>query len=409
MFNNQSKLSSQYLDKFLELNSKSNKKVLSSHKVKLKKDFALKQIETLKFQRFHNKLFAENPKVLDFKILQFFDIIGTQIQSNKLLKSGKVKLFKSGSYTYFLKFIYFLVKAAFVLLSTLNTNFVSNGVSFFSKKKNLLSFIYFFKHKLLTSFIYNTNIHVKVKLFFFKFFLNYFLFSLYRNLKKYIEISLEKHGGISIDENTPKFNASILTNKNNKSKALSYYEQYVYKLNNFDETKKEINFKINNSKNLLSHRICRKQLYKTKKVLDDKKFSIVLSIIRNYLRSKGVSNPNALKIIDKAIQNVTPLYKITYQKRGRNRIAIAKYLFIKKIRESMGIKWVMGSIPTIRLNFALKHHQLELKIATSFLDTFFHKGVAFAKSKDFRNHSIKGINVLNKGQLLKTTKPFLSK
>merc|ERR1712054_390970 len=348
---------------------------------------ALKQIETLKFQRFHNKLFAENPKVLDFKILQFFDIIGTQIQSNKLLKSGKVKLFKSGSYTYFLKFIYFLVKAAFVLLSTLNTNFVSNGVSFFSKKKNLLSFKYFF----------------------FKFFLNYFLFSLYRNLKKYIEISLEKHGGISIDENTPKFNASILTNKNNKSKALSYYEQYVYKLNNFDETKKEINFKINNSKNLLSHRICRKQLYKTKKVLDDKKFSIVLSIIRNYLRSKGVSNPNALKIIDKAIQNVTPLYKITYQKRGRNRIAIAKYLFIKKIRESMGIKWVMGSIPTIRLNFALKHHQLELKIATSFLDTFFHKGVAFAKSKDFRNHSIKGINVLNKGQLLKTTKPFLSK
>jgi hypothetical protein len=75
----------------------------------------------------------------------------------------------------------------------------------------------------------------------------------------------------------------------------------------------------------------------------------------------------------------------------------------------MAIKWVMGSIPSVRLKKTLKHHRLEYKIAAGLLDSFFCRGSAFAKSKDSRTTPNKGASILNKGYLLKTTKPLLSK
>jgi hypothetical protein len=231
--------------------------------------------------------------------------------------------------------------------------------------------------------------------------MKYFLFILYFQFKKYLNLKLLKQGTNSEkDSSNSDFGFSIKSNTYTISS--NFYNKNIYK--------KQISQLGANSGNLnnanLVYKICRKQLFKKKAFLDDKRYFRVQGLIKNFLHFKKVKNINISQLTNIVIQNVMPVYKLSYQRRGRNKVLVAKYLFINKIRESLAIKSLLKVLPSAsNLNKKFRKTELEYKIVLSFLDSFFRRGVAFENHKKLKNN-IKG-NTFNKGQLLKTLKPFL--
>jgi hypothetical protein len=84
-------------------------------------------------------------------------------------------------------------------------------------------------------------------------------------------------------------------------------------------------------------------------------------------------------------------------------------LFNNKIRESIAIKWLLGSTKTTYSKYNLKRNCLEQKIITSLIDSFLCKGDSFNKSKLSRSFNTNTGRIFNKGYLVKTTKSLLSK
>lgn len=396
MLSNHSKLSSEYLNKFLNLDTKSEKKVLSSQKVRLKKKKIIAKQNDLLFSCFCNKLFSPNEKVLDFKILQFLILAIRPInfKNSQFLWNKRL--------VFLLNSINILMESSFTLLLLLNSNFHLNGNRFFKSKAHFSSFLIFFKQRLLSTLCYNGK-GASFRYFYFKFFTKYILFTLYFQFKIYRTLKSEKYVGSSAFSGSSSRKQSILTSADNSEYSDEFYSEFVYK-------KKRSNISNNcHFKNSLSHVICRKQLRKKKKILDDKNFNLITTTIRNFLKIKNVKIPDTNEFIRKSIRNITPLYKITYQRRGRNKVAVAKYLFNNKIRESIAIKWLLGSTKTTYSKYNLKRNCLEQKIITSLIDSFLCKGDSFNKSKLSRSFNTNTGRIFNKGYLVKTTKSLLSK
>jgi len=312
--------------------------------------------------------------------------MGTNVSSKK----KKVYLYKS---------VHIFARSAFVLLSLLNSNAKVNGNKLFTTKKKVLAFIQYFRHNFYSVLnIYN----VGFKLCYYKLTLKYFMFLIYSDLKKYLDYKSMKQG-VRAQNNVENITCNLSIKPITYTKSNIFYKNIVYKsLGQFK--KNSINI---NSANL-DYKICRKQLFKKKFFLDDKRYFKIQSLIRNFLKFKKVENINISQLIYITIKNVMPIYKLVHQRRGRNKILVAKYLFINKIRESLAIKQLLKNLSvTSDLNKEFRKNSLEYKITLALLDSFFCRGVVFENKKKSQL-GLKG-NIFNKGQLLKTIKPFLKK
>lgn len=384
------------MNKFLNLNPSDSNKVLNSYKLKKEKANFLNKQESKNYFTFYKKLFSYQKKVLDFKILVFFQLVANvnkfnnKFMTNVSSKKKKVYLYKS---------VHIFARSAFVLLSLLNSNVKVNGNKLFTTKKKVLAFIQYFRH----NFYSVLNIHnVGFKLCYYKLTLKYFMFLIYSDLKKYLDYKSMKQG-VRAQNNVENVTCNLSIKPITYTKSNIFYKNIVYKsLGQFK--KNSINI---NSANL-DYKICRKQLFKKKFFLDDKRYFKIQSLIRNFLKFKKVENINISQLIYITIKNVMPIYKLVHQRRGRNKILVAKYLFINKIRESLAIKQLLKNLSvTSDLNKEFRKNSLEYKITLALLDSFFCRGVVFENKKKSQL-GLKG-NIFNKGQLLKTIKPFLKK
>merc|ERR1712170_298527 len=376
IFNKNIYLTSEYLNKFLNLNPSDSNKVLNSYKLKKEKANFLNKQESKNYFTFYKKLFSYQKKVLDFKILVFFHLVANvnkfnnKFMTNVSSKKKKVYLYKS---------VHIFARSAFVLLSLLNSNVKVNGNKLFTTKKKVLAFIQYFRH----NFYSVLNIHnVGFKLCYYKFTLKYFMFLIYSDLKKYLDYKSMKQG-VRAQNNVENTTCNLSIKPITYTKSNIFYKNFDYKS-------------------------CRKQLFKKKFFLDDKRYFKIQSLIRNFLKFKKVENINISQLIYITIKNVMPIYKLVHQRRGRNKILVAKYLFINKIRESLAIKQLLKNLSvTSDLNKEFRKNSLEYKITLALLDSFFCRGVVFENKKKSQL-GLKG-NIFNKGQLLKTIKPFLKK
>jgi len=384
------------LNKFLNLNPSDSNKVLNSYKLKKEKANFLNKQESKNYFTFYKKLFSYQKKVLDFKILVFFQLVANvnkfnnKFMTNVSSKKKKVYLYKS---------VHIFARSAFVLLSLLNSNAKVNGNKLFTTKKKVLAFIQYFRHNFYSVLnIYN----VGFKLCYYKLTLKYFMFLIYFDLKKYLDYKSMKQG-VRAQNNVENTTCNLSIKPITYTKSNIFYKNIVYK--SLGQFKKN---SINTNSANLDYKICRKQLFKKKFFLDDKRYFKIQSLIRNFLKFKKVENINISQLIYITIKNVMPIYKLVHQRRGRNKILVAKYLFINKIRESLAIKQLLKNLSvTSDLNKEFRKNSLEYKITLALLDSFFCRGVVFENKKKSQL-GLKG-NIFNKGQLLKTIKPFLKK
>ena len=147
-----------------------------------------------------------------------------------------------------------------------------------------------------------------------------------------------------------------------------------------------------------------------KKVLTDRQLWRVLHMIRSILFRKNLCNPKVLRVLEKSVTNVKPLYKVVQQRRGRNKVGVAKYLFIENVRQSLALKCLLGALKGLRIKEG-GLPRLECKLVLILLDTLFERGSAVGLFKKFDDSSRTSnkLGALNKSQLLRATKHLLIK
>jgi hypothetical protein len=269
-----------------------------------------------------------------------------------------------------------------------------NSENFFSEKKALSEFIFYYKFNLLVAFLgknKNNNFHFKnlsLNLYF-----NYLLFSVYFLLKSFIhlmkDIELKKK---KKDFEIGSIFSDIIRRKSKKSH--SFYKTFIFK--SFYKS----NFK-DMSLGTPIHLFCNNRV--TKRVLDDNKFSRILSLLRQTLRHSKYTNMTSLSLLKKIIKKSIPLSKIIYQRRGRIFIPILTYFFRYEIRESIGIKHIYKNCDNISNS---SKNTFENKILISLLDILLVKDKLVFQS-DINMSTRK--EALNKGYIFKTIKPWLPK
>jgi len=373
------------LNKFLNLDPSDSKKVLNSYKLKKEKTRFLNKQKLKHNLLFNKQIFSYRKKVLDFKILVFLQLLSN---ANKFNNKTLLNPFLKGKNFYFSKSVHILIRSAFILLSLLNSNKKVNGNKMFNTKKRILAFIQFLRYSLYSN-LSITNISFKSC--YYNFTLKYFLFVLYFELKTYLNSKLLKQGTNS-EENLSNLGSGFLIKSSIYTKSKGFYNKNVYQKLILQPEYNSVNL----DKAILDYKICRKQLFEKKIFLDDKRYFKVQSLIKNFFKFKKVKSINISQLTHTIIKNVMPVYKLTYQRRGRNKVLVAKYLFINKIRESLAIKSLLKFLPPVgNLNKKYRRNELEYKIALSLLDSFFHRGVAFENHKKLKNN-LKG-NIFNKG------------
>ena len=152
------------------------------NRIKHKKKFIKKS--NIKHKRKLNKskiflrlftFFCKRNNILDFKILNFFYfIILSFLNNSEPLTEPR----NNHGFVRNYKISFLFLKFLFLLVNFLNNTFKMNSEKFFSKKKDLSQFIFYYKFNLLVAFLgKNKNLHLKnlsLNLYF-----NYLLFSVY--------------------------------------------------------------------------------------------------------------------------------------------------------------------------------------------------------------------------------------
>lgn len=263
----------------------------------------------------------------------------------------------------------------------------------------------YFKYRLYAAF-FTTN-SKKLKIFYFRFINAYFLYNLYALTVDFLKVLNPFKSPLGNSDNN---DVSLLFyDTSAKTDSISFYKNLVFSLS---ECSKRLELKKTSiekdSGSILLTRVSKILMNRKKVPLDDKKIYRILSILSRCLKTKKLNNPKILLLLRKSINKIKPLYKIVYQRRGRKKIGVAKYIFINNIRESMSIKNIVSACSEVSIGNISKY-KIEYKIAFSLLDTFLNRGYSYSKFKSLNDSSTKDARLWNKSFLLKTTKPLLYK
>lgn len=352
-------------------------------------------------------------KTLNSKILNFIlNIIKLNSQKDFNLVFSNRRIYHKLDYAFY-KTASNLLKTSFIFLSFLKGFSVKEKTFFESKNTRLIKEIFLYlKHRLFLVLFINSEVSKKFKIFYLNFIVRYLAFNLYFVIKDFLKTFELNQSFEKLETTKPILEKkNILINQSLKKSSSDFYKKQVFNTSSrtscLSRSLKKISIEKDSISTILK-RISKNVMKEKKRPLDDNKLSKTLSNIRRCLKKKNVTNPKTLFLLQKTVNKIKPLYKVVYQRRGRNKIGVAKYLFINNIRESIALKWVLNSCNS-SLNNKVINSKIESKLACILLDTFFDRGQAFAQFKDSTKTTMKGGRLLNKGFLLKTTKPLLSK
>lgn len=277
------------------------------------------------------------------------------------------------------------------IIYSVNNHFRMNNEKFFRNKKDLVSFLFYYKF-IIYSFFLMKKIKVTLPLskFNFNLHLNYLLYSIYYFLKFYL-LNNQNFESKEVVKNN--FFYGIF------SKFILNYSNSFYKIKIFNPCTPDLHFKqINIGKaEIPLHLFCLTRV--NFKALNDSQFSRLLNYIR--LVYKFVNrNKNSFSILKKIVKKSIPLSKIIYQRRGRNLIPLMDFVYSQDIRNSLGIKHIYSQSNLVS---GISQSSYEKKLIIYLLDILILKNAddfIYQSDKD----SVTRKEAYNRGYLFKTLK-----
>jgi len=272
-------------------------------------------------------LFCNREKVLNHKILFFlFHIIFLSVKDFEFLD---LKVLKGFKFISIYKITFLFLKFVHFVMYLVNNYFRVNNEKFFFNKKDLVEFLIFYKFYLFIIFLRKKQINDLNKLIF-DLYLNYIVYSIFYFLKVYL-INLQNLELKKKIENQVVYRIPVFLDFKESN---LFYKSNIYNLFNLDFNKIDVI-----KEDIPLYLFCSNRInYKT---LEDSDFSIFLNNIRQLYRlvNKKINSSEVLNVI---IKRAIPLYKIIYQRRGRNFIPLMTFIYNKNVRLSLGFKYILN-------------------------------------------------------------------
>jgi len=354
--------------------------------------------DDLKFENHKFSIFSENyiflcsrKLFLDRKILIFFfHIIFLSFQNFEFLE---FKFLKGSKFISRYKIILKFLRYVYYVMNLVNNDFRMNSERFFSDKKDLIEFIIYYKLILFHLFLSKTSkFSCYLTKFSFNFFFNYFVYSIYYFLKRYI-VNIRN---LELKKKTEKGFVYLIPKLTNSVKSYLYYKTLVYNYSKHISEIKEINIP---KMEIPLYLFCSNRV--NFNTLSDKEFTFLLHDIRVLFRIIK-RKKNSFDLLEKIIKKYIPLSKIVYQRRGRNIIPLMTFIYTERTRISLVLKQIFKDSNYIQGNcYAKKLLTLLVNILLSNTkDDFVYQS---DKNSDTRKEAY------NRGYFLKTLKATVKK
>merc|ERR1712051_45188 len=109
-------------------------------------------------------------------------------------------------------------------------------------------------------------------------------------------------------------------------------------------------------------------------------------------------NMNSFKILNLIVKKAIPLSKIVYQRRGRNLIPLMTFIYSQEIRNSLGIKLILGNKNKVKI---LDSNSFETQLLVSILDLLISSNTNNFIYQSDKDSSVRK-EAYSKGYFLKT-------
>jgi hypothetical protein len=337
--------------------------------------------------------FCKRKNVLNVKIINFFfDIVYLSVQNSDFLR---FQVLKGSKFYLNYKILFIFLKFNYFIIEFINNNFKMNSEKFFSNIKDVAEYLIFYKSFLYTIFLNIKNPYYNLfSKFSFTLHLNYLLYSIFF----FMQLFLKKIQNFELNKKRSRPVILELPLIGNVSKSHLFYKNKVYLMGNLNNNKQLSVVK----EDIPLYLFCSNRV--NFKTLNDSQFSIFLNHIRYAYRNQNI-NMNSFKILNLIVKKAIPLSKIVYQRRGRNLIPLMTFIYSQEIRNSLGIKLILGNKNKVKI---LDSNSFETQLLVSILDLLISSNKNNFIYQSDKDSSVRK-EAYSKGYFLKTLKSNFSK